>query len=89
MGVNYRASDHVSEAVAETWLTDEVITAECQERISEQLMAPHPISEQDIEDLVVFLLALTDPSSYDMSSVIPDAVPSGLPMSEMTAPTDD
>ena len=89
MGVNYRASDHVSEAVAETWLTDEVTTAECQERISEQLMAPHPISEQDIEDLVVFLLALTDPSSYDMSSVIPDAVPSGLPMSEMTAPTDD
>lgn len=37
-----------------------------------------PLSEQDVQDLVAFLHALTDPRATDLTEFIPDAVPSGL-----------
>ncbi|MGI9383273.1 MAG: cytochrome-c peroxidase [Methyloligellaceae bacterium] len=38
------------------------------------------LSDQDVADLVAFLEALTDPKSRDRSDLIPDTVPSGLPI---------
>jgi cytochrome c peroxidase len=38
------------------------------------------LSEQDVDDLVEFLKALTDPGMVDMSELAPQAVPSGLPV---------
>ena len=43
-------------------------------------LAPIPISERDIEDLLAFLASLTDPSVRDLGSVVPTRVPSGLPV---------
>lgn len=47
----------------------------------------HPLGDdttQDdaIQDIVAFLEALTDPRSRDMDHLIPDAVPSGLPVAD-------
>lgn len=35
-----------------------------------------------IDDLVVFMQALSDPGAHDLSSVVPDSVPSGLPVTD-------
>jgi len=37
-----------------------------------------PLREREIQDLMAFLSALTDPSSLNMFDVIPDSLPSGL-----------
>lgn len=39
-----------------------------------------PLSEQDENDLIAFLGALTDPAAADLAHTIPDTVPSGLPV---------
>lgn len=39
---------------------------------------PLDLDEAEIQDLVAFLKALTDPAARDMSSLIPSSVPSGL-----------
>lgn len=39
-----------------------------------------PLTEQDVADLVAFLKALTDPAAENLMHLIPDAVPSGLPL---------
>ncbi len=43
-------------------------------------LAPVPLSEQDIEDLLAFLGSLTDPSARDLGDVVPTRVPSALPV---------
>lgn len=42
--------------------------------------APLDLSETDERDLVAFLKSLTDPAARDLAVLIPDAVPSGLPV---------
>lgn len=39
-----------------------------------------PMSEADVADLVAFLMSLTDPAARDLSHLVPDSVPSGLPL---------
>ncbi len=39
-----------------------------------------PLSEREIKDLMAFLSALTDPASLNLFELIPDEVPSGLPL---------
>jgi cytochrome c peroxidase len=41
---------------------------------------PHHLSDAEVDDLLSFLNALTDPAAADLSADIPDAVPSGLPV---------
>ncbi|GAB4557519.1 MAG: hypothetical protein Tsb0020_01710 [Haliangiales bacterium] len=38
------------------------------------------LSDEEVADLIAFLRALTDPRSRDQSDLIPDRVPSGLPV---------
>ena len=44
------------------------------------MQAGLPLSEDDVADLVEFLLALTDPEARDLSHITPSEVPSGLPL---------
>ena len=44
------------------------------------LDALHVLSDEQMSDLVAFLGALTDPAAEDLDHLIPDAVPSGLPV---------
>src|SRR5437870_1099729 len=47
-----------------------------------RLLAPLDLSEVEIQELVAFLKALTDPSARDLTALIPARVPSGLPVRE-------
>jgi cytochrome c peroxidase len=43
---------------------------------------PIALTDQEVEDIVAFLRALTDPAAHDLSGVIPASVPSGLPVGD-------
>lgn len=40
------------------------------------------LSDAEVHELMAFLESLTDPSSKDLTSVVPDRVPSGLPVTD-------
>ena len=46
-------------------------------------LSPSSLSDRDIEDLLDFLQALTDPSAQDLRKTVPASVPSGLPLAEI------
>lgn len=49
-----------------------------------EIEPPHPgLSEQDVDRLMDFLNALTDPSAGDLRKAVPKRVPSGLPLAEI------
>ena len=48
--------------------------------VSPRLAGGLPMSEDDVADLVAFLMSLTDPAARDLSHLVPDSVPSGLPL---------
>jgi cytochrome c peroxidase len=45
-------------------------------------LQPRTLSERQIDDLMDFLWALTDPQSVDLRVDVPASVPSGLPLAE-------
>ncbi len=60
---------------------DPQITAEIDRAI--EIGTPRRISDDDIEHLLDFLQALTDPSAQDLRKIVPVRVPSGLPLAEI------
>ena len=50
------------------------------ERLAFQLQQPLNLTEGEMREVVAFLRSLTDPSARDLSSLVPLAVPSGLPV---------
>ena len=45
-----------------------------------RLVAPRPLTDAQVADLMAFLEALTDPRVDELPQRIPDEVPSGLPV---------
>lgn len=45
-------------------------------------LAPIPLTDQEVSDLVAFLRCLTDPGKIDLRSIAPMTVPSGLPVAD-------
>ncbi len=45
-------------------------------------LEPRSLSDAEVHDLIAFLEALTDPASTNLSHLIPDRVPSGLPVAD-------
>jgi cytochrome c peroxidase len=43
-------------------------------------LAPRHLSDQELQALIAFLHALTDPAMLDMRDTMPARVPSGLPI---------
>jgi cytochrome c peroxidase len=61
---------------------DPAVTAAIADAI--EIEAPEEeLSEGDINDLIDFLNALTDPSAGDLRKTVPTRVPSGLPLAEI------
>ena len=57
--------------------------AELRRRIAEaNELEPIELTDAEVEDLVVFLCSLTDPAARDMAGLVPDRVPSGLPVED-------
>lgn len=49
-------------------------------QISPILQTPIALTDAEVDDLVAFLHALTDPASINLTDEVPDTVPSGLPV---------
>ena len=45
-------------------------------------LEPQELSDAEVDDLLAFLRALTDPSSQDLAQLVPAHVPSGLPVED-------
>ena len=52
------------------------------EALDPLLQTPIQLTEEELSDLMDFLHALTDPSSLNLLSDVPDSVPSGLPVED-------
>ena len=70
-----------SEVRQRTWLSENVNRAML-ERLDPLLQVPNDLTEIEIEQLLAFLNALTDPAAKDLRKTIPSRVPSGLPVSD-------
>jgi len=46
-------------------------------------LQPVPLSDAQVAELLEFLRALTDPSALDLRKLVPQRVPSGLPLDEI------
>ena len=59
---------------------DEATVAELLQRLHFSVRRQLPFTDQEQADLVAFLRSLTDPAARDLSSLVPQSVPSGLPI---------
>jgi cytochrome c peroxidase len=67
-------------AVAATHSGSAAVTAEILQTLDPRMAEPLGLSEVDIQDLVAFLRALTDPAARNLEGDLPASVPSGLPV---------
>lgn len=76
--ITYAPSQHLPPA-----LQDQVLPYDFDRQahsVARPLLAGMPMSDADAADLVRFLQALTDPAAQDLSHLVPETVPSGLPI---------
>ncbi len=52
--------------------------------VARPMKAGLPVNEDEVADLVEFLLSLTDPAARDLSHITPSEVPSGLPLDPLS-----
>jgi cytochrome c peroxidase len=58
------------------------IADEAVEEFDELGARPQKLSDRDVDDLIAFLQSLTDPAALDLRHLVPDRVPSGLPLAD-------
>jgi len=58
-------------------------------RLDPLLQVPADLSDEEVDQLLAFLAALTDPAAKDLTKTIPERVPSGLPVSDDAAVIQD
>ena len=66
-------------AVEQRGASERILIQRLIDAIDPALAVPN-LSDDEIADLVAFLGALTDPAASDLEHLIPDHVPSGLPV---------
>ena len=59
---------------------DEALHNEMCETLDALVGEPRELSDKEIDQLMEFLNALTSPSAVDLSHLVPESVPSGLPV---------
>ena len=72
--------EHLGEVFQEQLLLDEDFFALAIESLSPELAGCETVVDEEVTALAAFLRSLTDDSARDLSDVIPDSVPSGLPL---------
>jgi cytochrome c peroxidase len=76
----YDPLDHLSPGLSEAYQNDEQMVARMLENLDPILSRLKPLSDTEISQLVAFLECLTDPAINDLLNIVPDTVPSGLPV---------
>jgi cytochrome c peroxidase len=85
----------VGSSLSHSWLSDNRLEGflmrdtwvqnhpELRKRIADaNELSPTELSDAEVADLVAFLGCLTDPSSDDLAELVPERVPSGLPVED-------
>ena len=66
-----------------TFVDDPAVIDELLATVSPKLAVQgRPLSDRDVKDLMSFLSALTDPGSLNLFELVPDELPSGLPLND-------
>jgi cytochrome c peroxidase len=76
---------HLEESLQETYRGDEESVRLIMQTLDTTLADKGPLSQAQVDDLISFLEALTDPSALDLRGTIPLQVPSGLAVETNTA----
>ena len=66
----------------ETVRAEPEVAADILRSLDARLAAPPPLSDEQLADLMAFLGALTSPSAVNLSGLVPESVPSGLPVGD-------
>jgi cytochrome c peroxidase len=69
-------------AFRETVRAEPEIQADVLKSLDPLAASPPELTDAQIGDLLAFLEALTSPSAVDLSGLVPDTVPSGLPVGD-------
>lgn len=77
---NYDPSVQLRGDFRETYKSDEAIYADLISTLDGRVQTTHDLSDAEVVQIMAFLQALTSPSAVDLSHLIPDSVPSGLPV---------
>jgi cytochrome c peroxidase len=62
--------------------TDPAVHDDILQTLDPRMAEPPVLTEAQIADLLAFLHALTSPAAVDLSHLVPDSVPSGLPVED-------
>jgi len=81
---NYRPEEHLPAEYQDLFQADELTIAGLIDGLDPLLAHMADLSDDQIAHLVAFMNALTDPACYDLEHLVPDSVPSGLPVPEET-----
>lgn len=68
--------------IQETYLGSNDIKSKLLETLDPVLITPTRLTEKEVDEITAFLKSLTTPEAQNLSSVIPDSVPSGLPVDD-------
>ena len=72
--------DSLPEQFRETVHLEEELVAEMLQTLDVLVAEPRELSDEEFSQLMAFLDALTSPSALDLSHLVPESVPSGLPI---------
>jgi cytochrome c peroxidase len=75
-------ANQLDPALRETVQNDEQTIAAILATLDPSVQVPRNLSDQEIDQLISFLEALTAPSTFNLRDQIPDYVPSGLPVTD-------
>ncbi len=77
---SYDPADHVIPELVEHYQNDPELIADMLKYVDPKLAPDRELTDAEVDALVEFLKALTDPDVGDLEHLIPDSVPSGIPV---------
>ena len=84
----YNPIAHLPLAMQPTFQDDPALITDMLNHLDSQLKPARELSTTEIDALVAFMEALTDPNVFTLDYLQPDSVPSGLPVEDMTTKVD-
>lgn len=83
---SYNPVDHLPASLRDTFQDDPALLDEMLSSVDPALPPSRPLTDAEIQQLIAFLAALTDPAATrDMAYMVPTAVPSGLSVDNTSA----
>ncbi len=78
---NYELTQ-LEESLQPTVITDKATQREILSTLDPMSVEPVDLSDREVDELVTFLKSLTDPEAVNLGHLVPETVPSGLPVED-------